>query len=169
MTPLEEWQVACAGPIADLTMLADKRRRAMADLIKMQHTGVDLEKLLDEATSGQTDYQLATDPNTPYPNDPTHYLTSTQRFLDLTNQLCTEAGVLAIVPQIQTCLDGIKNLQMMDAAFVGDDHFVPVLPDDSGKPQNSDRAGAWSYLHNNVEPYLYNERVNDEAMARAGY
>jgi hypothetical protein len=59
---------------------------------------------------------------------------------------------------------------MMDAAFAGEtDRYVDVLAAEDGTPQKVNRAGAWSFLRNCVEPYLFDERVKDEAMKQAGY
>lgn len=158
---LKEWHEATEPAIAELSRIAEKRRQAIRDLLRMQLNGMTLSQLTESSIGLRTEGE-------DYPNDPTHYLEDTDAWLQLVNKMCTDAGVRAIGLQVQQCMNGIKNLQLMDGCFTGSGK-INVLPAEDGTSQACDVNGAWSFLQNNVLPYIQQERDNDIQIRMAGY
>ena len=157
----QAYQTAAGEAIAGLQRIIGKRRAAVEALAAMGEKGVDLRELLGEATAGQADYKIG-DGDVPYPNDPTHYLAGTQRFLDLVNRLCTQSGIVAITGKIQECLDAICDLKAFEACFADG----VVVPNSCGTL--IDQQGAWRAIEQ-VNDYIYADRVDSVWMRRGGY
>lgn len=164
MTPLEVWQDECSEPLFQLQRIVEKRKRAVIELAKMGAEYQSLQNLLGESMNEELPEYNVGDVK----NDPTHYLSTTENWLNIINKMCTQSGILAITAKIKEATVTIAALKAMDGCFTSVDGTAKVM-DNDGNPVSVTQVQAWGYLHSNVAYYIQQKRDNERIERAAGY